>query len=64
MYEGEDLAVEEPLDPIFADNLSTIQDIYSTWWSGTERIMVEALSGESNSTLTTGRTSSCLGECE
>ena len=36
MYEGEDLAVEEPLDPIFADNLSATQDIYSTWWPEAE----------------------------
>jgi hypothetical protein len=45
MYEGEDLAVKEPLDPIFADNLSAIQDIYSTWWPEAERITVEAPSG-------------------
>jgi hypothetical protein len=56
MCEGEGLAVEEPLDPTFAHNLSTIQDIYSTWWSEAERIPVEAPSGESNPTLTTGRT--------
>lgn len=56
MYKGEDLTVEEPLDPTFADNLSTVQDIYSTWWPEAERIMVEAPSGESNPSPTTGRT--------
>jgi hypothetical protein len=42
MYKGEDLMVEEPLDPKFVDNLSTIQDIYSTWYSEANRIAIHA----------------------
>ncbi len=56
MYKGEDLMVEEPLDPKFVDNLSTIQDIYSTWWPEAKRITIKAPTGESNSVLETGRT--------
>lgn len=56
MYNGEDLVLEEPLDAKFADNLSTIQDIYSTWWSEAERITVETPSGHSNYAPKTERT--------
>jgi hypothetical protein len=56
MYNGEDLAIEEPLDPVFADNLSMVQDIYSTWWPEADRIRVKTPSGESKPTPKTART--------
>lgn len=42
MAAGEDLCVDVPLDPTFAHNLSTIQEIYSTWGEGLSQIEVEA----------------------
>ena len=40
MKAGADLVVDEPLDSTFAENLTTIQDIYATWYDDAERITV------------------------
>ncbi len=56
MRRGEDLTVDGPLDPAFAENLSTIQDIYATWWPEPERIAIQAPRRKSSPTPTTRRT--------
>lgn len=56
MYKGENLTIEESLDPKFVDNLSTLQDIYSTWWPEAKRITIQAPTGDSNAVPETGRT--------
>jgi len=46
MQEDEGIRVERPLDPVFAENLMTIQDIYATWYSEAERITVRSPEGD------------------
>ena len=40
MKAGADIVIDEPLDSTFAENLTTIQDIYATWYDDAERIAV------------------------
>ncbi len=56
MQSGKDLTVDGPLDSTFAESLSTIQDIYVTWWPEPERIAIQAPRWESSPTPKTGRT--------
>lgn len=42
MQEEKDLAPPGTLDPLFAENLQTIQDIYSTWYDKAEPISINA----------------------
>jgi len=42
MKAGADLILDEPLDPIFAENVSTIQDIFTTWYPELHRVQIRA----------------------
>jgi len=56
MQAGTDLTMDGPLDPTFAENLSTIQDIYSAWYPQAERITIHVPEGNSGSTPQAGHT--------
>ena len=56
MQAGKDLHLDEPLDPAFAENLSTIQDIYATWYDDAQRIAVHAPDGTPTPAPSTGQT--------
>lgn len=47
MQEGADVRVDDAIDPVFADSLATIQDIYATWYDEAERITVQVPEEES-----------------
>ena len=56
MKAGTNLVLDEPLDTTFTENLSTIQDIYSTWYDEPERIDVRAPLADSQSTSISNHT--------
>ena len=56
MLAGTDLEVNEPIDPSFASNVSTIQDIYETWYDDAQRIAVHAPEGQPCTSPSTGQT--------
>lgn len=49
MRYGMDLHVDAALDPVFAKNLSAIQEVYGNWWSSYQPIHVRSGHGESPS---------------
>jgi len=50
MQEGTVLEPPKALDPLFAENLQTIQDIYSTWYDSAEPISINAGTSSSSDT--------------
>jgi hypothetical protein len=50
MQEGTDLEPPNTLDPLFAENCQTIQDIYSTWYDNAEPISINADTSSSSDT--------------
>lgn len=58
MQEGSDLNPPGPLDPLFAENLHTIQNIYSKWYDKAEPISINAelLTSNDASDVEEGRT--------
>ena len=56
MQAGKDLHLDEPLDPAFAENLSTIQDIYATWYGDAQHVAVHAPDCTPTPASSTGRT--------
>lgn len=56
MNTGSDLSLSGPIDPQFAQNLDTIQDIYSTWHDEAEGIAIHADTRPPSSSPHDGRT--------
>lgn len=56
MKASADLVLDETIDPTFAENLRTIQDIYASWFAGAERIAVTAPTTASPSLPPSNRT--------
>ena len=56
MQAGKDLHLDEPLNPTFAENLLTMQDIYATWYDDAQRIAVHAPDGTLTPAPSTGQT--------